>query len=150
MAGGSATLLDGVGTVLSLAMRSLHPRQANCFPHPEATVNKDIVCRVPASVGPGKTPVQGSAGAWLLWALLPASAEVELSQWLRGCPGAGGLGPVGATSAGPGSRQLGSWTDLLGGLPLWLSLPTSPYWVSLPATRRALENRPRSSVHGFT
>lgn len=113
-------------------------------------MNKDIVCQVPALVGPGKTPVQDSAGAWLPWALLPASAAAELSQWLGGRPGAGGLGSVGATLAGPEGRRLGSQTDLPGGLHLWLSLPTSPYWVSLPATQGSGKHSPRSSVHGFT
>lgn len=38
-------------------------RLSNRFPHPEVIVNKDIVCQVPALVGPGKVPMQGSAGA---------------------------------------------------------------------------------------
>lgn len=59
-------------------------RLSNCFPHPEVIVNKDIVCQVPALVGPGKMPMQGLVGAWLPWALPPASAAMELSWQLGG------------------------------------------------------------------
>lgn len=109
-------------------------------------MNKDIVCQVPALVGPGKTPVQDSAGAWLPWALLPASAAAELSQWLGGRPGAGGLGSVGATLAGPEGRRLGSQTDLRGACTSGFLSPQAPTGCPFQP-HRALENT--VPVHRF-
>ena len=111
-------------------------------------MNKDIVCQVPALVGPGKMPMQGSAGAWLPWALPAASAAVELSRQLGAPPPGGGLGSVGAHSSRVWRWGRGPDRRARGLAPL-ASLPTSPCHVLLPATCRALENSPLHQFMGL-
>ena len=124
-------------------------------------MNKDIVCQVPALVGPGKMPMQGSAGAWLPWALPAASAAVELSRQLGAPPPGGGvLGQLGPTAAGSGGGG-GARTDVPGALRLWLPSPQAPamcsfqpragLWKTVPfiSSWVYLLSRPRRSSEGL-
>ena len=112
-------------------------------------MNKDIVCQVPALVGPGKMPMQGSAGAWLPWALPAASAAVEPSRQLGAPPPGGGSwvswGPQQQgleAGAGPGQTCQGPCAS---GFPPHKPLPCAP-----SSHVQGSGKQSPSSVHGFT